>query len=60
MKYLSIFERVRDASRELVTLKTETINSILLALADEAEKQTTYILAENQKDLDLMDTADQK
>ncbi|HEX2935500.1 MAG TPA: glutamate-5-semialdehyde dehydrogenase [Bacteroidales bacterium] len=60
MKYLSIFERVRDASRELVTLKTETINNILLALADEAEKQTPYILTENQKDLDLMDTADPK
>lgn len=60
MKYLSIFERVRDASRELVALKTETINSILLALADEAENQTPYILAENQKDLDLMDTADPK
>lgn len=60
MKYLSIFEKVRDASRELVTLSTETINNILLALADEAEKQTPYILEENQKDLDLMDTADPK
>lgn len=60
MKYLSIFERVRDASRELVTLKTETINNILLALADEAERQTPYILAENKKDLDLMDPADPK
>ncbi len=60
MKYLSIFERVRDASRELVTLKTETINNILLALADEAERQTPHILAENKKDLDLMDPADPK
>jgi len=60
MKYLSIFENVRNASRELVTIKPETINGILLALADEAEKQTPYILAENQKDLDLMDAADPK
>jgi glutamate-5-semialdehyde dehydrogenase len=58
MKYLSVFERVRDASRELVVIPTDTINKILSALADEAEKQTGFILGENQKDLDLMDTAD--
>jgi glutamate-5-semialdehyde dehydrogenase len=60
MKYFSIFERVAQASCELVTIPGDTINSILLALADEAEKQRAFILAENLKDLDLMDPSDPK
>ncbi|MBO7427799.1 MAG: glutamate-5-semialdehyde dehydrogenase, partial [Paludibacteraceae bacterium] len=31
------------------------VREVLLAVADEAEKQTDYILSENQKDLDKMD-----
>jgi glutamate-5-semialdehyde dehydrogenase len=60
MLYQSIFEKVAQASRELVSISSETINAVLLALADEAEKQTAFILAENQKDLDLMNSADPK
>lgn len=60
MQYKEIFTRVQEASRELVTVKTESINQLLLALADEAEKQSAVILAENQKDLDLMDPKDPK
>ena len=60
MQYQEIFTKVQEASHELVKLNTETINQLLLALADEAEKQTKTILAENQKDLDLMDPKDPK
>jgi len=60
MHYTHIFKKVQEASRELVKLKTEIVNQLLLALADEAEKQTTVLLAENQKDLDLMDSKDPK
>jgi glutamate-5-semialdehyde dehydrogenase len=60
MQYKEIFTKVREASRELVKIKTESIDRLLLALADEAEKQSKTILSENQKDLDLMDTKDPK
>lgn len=60
MQYQGIFSNVQEASRELVKINAETINQLLLALADEAEKQTPAILAENQKDLDLMDPKDPK
>ena len=60
MHYTHIFKKVQETSRELVKLKTEIVNQLLLALADEAEKQTAVLLAENQKDLDLMDPKDPK
>jgi glutamate-5-semialdehyde dehydrogenase len=60
MLYQDIFSKVQQASRELVKLKAETINELLLALAGEAENQTKTILMENQKDLDLMDPKDPK
>jgi glutamate-5-semialdehyde dehydrogenase len=60
MKYLSVFESVRDASRDLIKIPAETIDKILLALADEAEKQTSLILTENRKDLERMDASDPK
>ncbi len=55
-----IFEKVQEASRELVMLDNDCINSILLAVADEAIAQTDYILAENAKDLARMDEANPK
>lgn len=55
-----IFEKVQEASRELVMLDNDCINSILLAVADEAIAQTNYILAENAKDLARMDEANPK
>jgi len=42
------------ASRSLNLVTDETINQILLALADEAVSQTDIILAENAKDLSAM------
>jgi glutamate-5-semialdehyde dehydrogenase len=60
MAYTDIFRKVAQAGRELTSVNTGTINEILLAVADEAEKQTSFLLSENQRDLNLMDTADPK
>ncbi|MDP4207292.1 MAG: glutamate-5-semialdehyde dehydrogenase [Bacteroidota bacterium] len=60
MQYQDIFSRVKDASRDLTKLNENTINCLLSFLADEAEKQTAFILAENQKDLDQMDLQNPK
>ncbi len=43
------------ASRSLNLVNAETINQVLLALADEAVAQTEVILTENAKDLAAMD-----
>ena len=60
MDYIDIFRKVAHAGRELTSVKAETVNDILLTLADETEKQSAFILAENKKDLDLMDPQDPK
>lgn len=48
------------ASRKLNLVSEEQINRILMELADEAEKQSTFILEENRKDLSRMDPSDPK
>lgn len=55
MAISGIFEQVCAASKTLNRLTDKEINAVLMDVADEAEKQTEYILAENQKDLDKMD-----
>ena len=55
MDLTNTFKSVREASRKLLKLDTETINQVLLAVADAAEAKADYILAENQKDLDRME-----
>jgi glutamate-5-semialdehyde dehydrogenase len=60
MQYTEIFRKVARAGRELASVKTETINEILLELADETEKRTAFLISENQRDLNLMDPADPK
>ena len=50
-------EAALKASRTLNLINDETINQVLLALADEAIAQTDSILAENVKDLTAMDKA---
>lgn len=55
MDLTSIFSAVQTASKSLNKITDSQINDVLLCLADEAEKQTDYILAENQKDLDKME-----
>lgn len=55
-----IFENARVAARKLNLVDTETIDKILLAVADEAEKEVDYILQENCRDLALMPKTDPK
>lgn len=54
------FVAVQAASRELVLLSDDTINQILNAVADAAIAETSFILAENEKDLARMDKNDPK
>ena len=52
-----IFDLVKDASLDLALVDGETINRVLLAVADAAIRQTPAILAANAKDLSRMDEA---
>ncbi len=58
MKIEKQLKDVLDASRKLNLIEDEIIQQVLLELADQAEKNTTFLLAENQKDLDRMDPDD--
>lgn len=60
MDCTQIFEEVLEASRKLNLLEAEKINQILHDVADTAEKNCEYILAENSKDLSRMDKSDPK
>jgi glutamate-5-semialdehyde dehydrogenase len=51
-------ENALKASRALNLISDETINQILLAVADEAVAKSDFILAENKKDLDAMEKSD--
>lgn len=54
------FRAVKVASRKLNLIDEKTINSLLCAVADEVEKSAADILAENAKDLALMEPSDPK
>ncbi len=53
-------QKVKIASRKMVNLTDEDINTILNELADLTLENEAYILAENQKDLERMDKNDPK
>jgi glutamate-5-semialdehyde dehydrogenase len=53
-----IFRNALKASTDLRIQSVEKINSILALLADETEKNSACIIAENQKDLSRMDEND--
>lgn len=54
MPLTPLFQRVRQASRSLLQLSPERINTTLLAVADAIEKQSDNILAANARDLARM------
>lgn len=54
------FQLVAEASKSLNLLEEKEINAILEAIAKETESKMYYILAENQKDLQRMDTSNPK
>jgi glutamate-5-semialdehyde dehydrogenase len=53
-----IFKKVLQASRTLNLIDEETVNNTLLLVADEAVRNTDYIIEENKKDLARMDKSD--
>jgi glutamate-5-semialdehyde dehydrogenase len=53
-----LFIKAKKASRSLCDLHRDTIDKVLLALADAVVENTEYILSENQKDLVLMEDSD--
>jgi glutamate-5-semialdehyde dehydrogenase len=53
-----IFINALRASRDLVCEEVDSINSVLLHLADEAEENIPFIISENEKDLLLMEKSD--
>ncbi len=60
MNLTSTFKKVSKASRTLSVLDPAVIVNTLLKVADEAEKNSASIIAENEKDLLLMDNNDPK
>lgn len=60
MSYHSYFEKAKQAGRDIAGLGKDTINRVLLDLADAAVASTDTLLTENQKDLARMDVADPK
>ncbi len=58
MDCIPLFKKAIKASRTLNILGTDTINRILLMVADAAIAKKDYIIAENEKDLILMDDSD--
>lgn len=53
-----IFKKVIKASRTLNVPDTNTINKVLLMVADTAVANAEYIVTENKKDLALIDESD--
>ena len=60
MKYIKYFSGALQASRNLNLLDDATINRLLNEVAEEAVRQTGYILSENEKDLARMEPTDPK
>ncbi|GET19893.1 glutamate-5-semialdehyde dehydrogenase [Prolixibacter denitrificans] len=60
MQYREQFEQALQASRKLNLVTEETINQVLMAVADEAVKEMDFILKENEKDLQRMAPFDPK
>ncbi len=60
MKIENQLKNILAASRKLNLIEDKQIKDVLLELANEARKNTDFILSENKKDLDRMDPADPK
>ena len=60
MDCLEQFEKVKVASREMVSLTDSVINKVLMCLAKSVRKNSLTLLKENQIDLDKMSLDDPK
>jgi glutamate-5-semialdehyde dehydrogenase len=58
MDYTPIFKRVQKAGRTLTARSEETINNILLKVADATIESKEHIISENKRDLQRMDVSD--
>jgi len=58
MNCIPLFKNALKAKDKLNILNVNTINQVLLLLADEAEANISFIVAENKKDLATMDKRD--
>lgn len=56
----TIFRSVKDASKEIPFYAEKQINDTLLDLAEEVRKRSQFILIENKKDLEKMDSSNPK
>ena len=60
MKIEKQLQSVLSASRKLNLVEAETVKKVLLELANQARKNSSFILTENQRDLERMDPQDPK
>jgi len=60
MKIEKQLKSVLEASRKLNLVEEQTVKNLLLELAGQARKNCQFILSENQKDLERMDSQDPK
>ncbi|GAB1451059.1 glutamate-5-semialdehyde dehydrogenase [Draconibacterium sp.] len=60
MKILQQLQNTLEASRRLNMVENETVKNVLLELAKQARANIDFILTENKKDLERMDSADPK
>ena len=58
MDCIPLFRKAKKASRALNVLDSDTIDKILLSVAEMAIENARFILKENKKDLSLMDPSD--
>ncbi len=58
MNYNETFASVRAAGRVLATLPTETVDAVLLDLADATEREADRLLRANAEDLARMEETD--
>ena len=54
MNFDNIFIKVKEASRSILQLSDETINSIIKSVAEEIQKESSAIIAANANDLSRM------
>lgn len=60
MKIREQLQKTLEASRKLNLVTNDKVNAVLTELAVQARSNTDFILKENQKDLERMDSADPK
>lgn len=60
MDIIPVLKKALKAGKTLLEKDNKIIDQLLINLADETLSKTDYILAENRKDLDLMDRSDPK